>query len=141
MKAQMGFDLSLQRAAALAATSRGEHRVVDGRSGDAKMARQLNRVEAGVMNGFELRAQLERPPQRLRIEIRHRVNDDDAYLIAFAESQLDKRNAFIFTIPPIDRFDVERDHGRGVEAFERGRDREFVADEFDGVVEHRGYLL
>src|SRR5262245_714416 len=98
MKAQMGFDLGLQRAAALAATSRGEHRVVNGRSGDAKMARQLHRVEAGVMNGLDLPARPDRPPRRLRVEIRNRVNDDDAYLTVFAESQLDKRNAFIFTI-------------------------------------------
>src|SRR5512145_3173074 len=98
MKAQMGCDLGLQRASALAASPRGEHRVVNGRGGDAIMARELHRVETCVMNGLDLQAQLERTPQRLRIEIRHHVNYDNAYFSVFAEGQLDERNAFIFTI-------------------------------------------
>src|SRR5262249_25462050 len=133
MKAQMGFDLGLQGAVALAAATRREHCVVNGRGGYTKMMRQLHRVETSVMNGLDLRAQLERAPQRLRIEIRHRVNDDGAYHVVFAEGQLDERDALQLAVPPVDRFDVERDHLRGVKAFERRRERDFVTGEFDGV--------
>jgi len=41
----------------------------------------------------------------------------------------------------LDRFDVERDHRCRGQAFERRRERELIADEFDGVVKHPDYLL
>src|SRR5262245_16256546 len=105
------------------------------------MPHQFDGVEARVVNRFHLRAQFERLTQGVETESTQGVYDHHAELLAFTKTELDKRDPFGLTVPPIDRLDIQRQRICPVDPTDDPIERWPIINEFDFMIEHYRYLL